>query len=179
MQINVQTTLSSHGIAVIPLQETDFEALYLAASDPEIWQQHPNKERYKRDVFLNFFDGAMRSRGAFKIVDTHSNTIIGSTRFYEYSADQSSILIGYTFYKKKCWGKGINQLVKTLMLDYIFTFVSQVFFHVGAENIRSQIAMSKLGAQKIEEVEVAYFGEQPKLNFVYLITKDDWSLRQK
>lgn len=60
------------------------------------------------------------------------------------------------------------------MLDYIFQLVSKVEFHVGAQNIRSQIAMERLGAKKIAEREVAYFGESNRLNFVYEIDKVDW-----
>lgn len=58
-------------------------------------------------------------------------------------------------------------MAKTLMLDYIFEFVNRVYFHIGAENIRSQTAISRLGGVKIGEQEVTYFGEIPKLNFVY------------
>ena len=34
------------------------------------------------------------------------------------------------------------------MFDYIFQFVDSVDLHVGAMNIRSQIAVSRLGAKK-------------------------------
>jgi hypothetical protein len=57
------------------------------------------------------------------------------------------------------------------MLDYVFDYVSKVKFHIGSENIRSQIAISRLNAEKIDEEVVAYFGESPKLNFVYQIEK--------
>jgi RimJ/RimL family protein N-acetyltransferase len=60
------------------------------------------------------------------------------------------------------------------MLDYIFQFVSNVYFHIGSQNIRSQIAISRLGAMKTGEKEVMYFGEQPKLNYVYRIKKEEW-----
>lgn len=60
------------------------------------------------------------------------------------------------------------------MLDYVFQFVSKVYFHIGADNIRSQIAISRLGAEKITEQEVTYFGETPKLNFMYIISKEKW-----
>jgi RimJ/RimL family protein N-acetyltransferase len=139
-----------------------------------IWEQHPNKERWQRDVFENFFKGAIQSKGAFKIVDKATGNTIGSTRFYDYNEADKSILIGYTFYATEFWGKGVNHLVKKLMLDYIFQHVSAVTFHIGAENIRSQISISRLGIAKIAEEEVAYFGEQPQLNFIYRITKADW-----
>ena len=34
--------------------------------------------------------------------------------------------------------------------------------------------LQKMMEQKIKEEEVAYFGENPKLNFVYGIHKNDW-----
>lgn len=60
------------------------------------------------------------------------------------------------------------------MLDYIFNFVSTVYFHIGENNIRSQKAIGKLGALKIREQEVTYFGEKPMQNFVYEITNETW-----
>jgi len=177
--IDIQPVLENERIILYPLGEEDFEALYLAASDPGVWEQHPNKDRWKKDVFQIFFDGAVKSKGAFKILNKSTGAIAGSTRFYDYDEKQDSILIGYTFYARTYWGKGINLSVKALMLDYIFEFVSQVYFHIGANNIRSQIAISRLGAEKIAEQKVAYFGEAPQLNFIYGIAKNDWISRRE
>lgn len=169
-----QLILENNKVMLSPLQEQDFEDLYAVASDPKIWEQHPNKDRWKKEVFKTFFDGAIQSEGAFKIIDKTSDSIIGSTRFYDYNEEEKSILIGYTFYATKYWGIGINHSVKKMMLDYIFQFVSTVYFHIGAENIRSQIAIQRLGTTKVDEQEVTYFGEQPKLNYVYSLNKEDW-----
>ena len=116
----------------------------------------------------------MQSKGAFKIVDKATGNAIGSTRFYDYNEQENSIFVGYTFYAVEYWGKGINKLVKTTMLDYIFQFVSKVYFHIGANNIRSQVAIERIGAEKIAEQEVTYFGEAPRLNYVYEISKEKW-----
>ena len=174
MNINLQPTLENNLVILFPLNVEDFEDLYSVASNPEIWEQHPNKERWKRDVFSTFFEGAINSKGAFKIIDKLTGKTIGSSRFYDYSKDGNSILIGYTFFSKAYWGKGINHVVKTLMLDYIFKFVTRVYFHVGAENIRSQISIERLGIKKVSEQEITYFGEQPKMNFIYRLQKDEW-----
>lgn len=174
MSFNTQPVLATDQLILYPLQQEDFEVLYQVASDPAIWEQHPNKDRWQREVFTTFFEGAMASRGAFKIVDKATGQVIGSSRFYNHDASHNSIFIGYTFYATHCWGKGINRAVKQLMLDYAFAYVTAVFFHVGAQNIRSQIAMSRIGAQKTGEETVAYFGEPDRLNFVYRITKNDW-----
>lgn len=174
MEFNLQPTLEQEQVVLLPLQESDFEALYAVASDPLIWEQHPNKDRWKKEVFRVFFDGAMQSGGAFKIVDKVTGMLAGSTRIYGYDPDEKSILIGYTFYARAYWGKGVNLLVKRLMLEYLFQHVRRVDFHIGAQNLRSQIAIERLGAQKVGEQEVAYYGEAPKLNFVYRIHKADF-----
>ena len=175
MNFSIQPVLENEKVALYPLQETDFESLYTVASDPKIWEQHPNKDRWKREVFRTFFDGAMQSNGAFKIVDKATGNIIGSTRFYDYNEQDGSIYIGYTFYATAYWGKGFNPAVKALMLDYIFQYVPRVYFHIGANNIRSQIAIGRMGAEKIAEEEVSYFGEAARLNFMYEINKEKWN----
>ena len=165
------TFLKNDFIQLVPLQESDFEALYAVASDPLVWEQHPNKFRYQLEVFRNYFEGALLSKGAFLIRDTPTGDVIGSSRYYDYDADANSILIGYTFIGRKYWGTGYNRALKKLMLEYAFQYVDKVYFHIGAFNIRSQKAIEKLGAVKVGEFEVEYYGEDSKLNFVYLITK--------
>jgi len=165
--MNLQPThLHNALVSLRPLSVTDFELLYAVASDPLIWEQHPNPDRYKREVFQNYFKGAVESGGAFIVLNQHEK-VIGSTRFYDYDPAKSEIKIGYTFLARSCWGQDFNRSTKLLMLSYAFEFVNRVLFHVGASNIRSQKAMGKLGAIKIGEEEVAYYGEATRLNFVY------------
>lgn len=172
MKFNLQPEhLKTDLIELYPLQQSDFEDLYNVASDPLVWEQHPNKLRYQREVFQNFFEGAMQSKGAFLVRDTQTNEVVGSSRFYDYDENNHSILIGYTFIGRKFWGNGYNAALKKLMLDYAFQFVDKVYFHIGAQNFRSQKAIEKIGAQKIGEQEVEYFGEDSKLNYIYQINK--------
>ncbi len=171
MNFSIQTILENEHYQLIPLQQGDFESLYEVASDPKVWEQHPNKDRYKREVFENFFQGAIESGGAFKIVEKATGDILGSTRFYDFDGDRNSIFIGYTFYGTKSWGKKINPQIKKLMLDYIFQFVDTVYFHVGKDNMRSRTAMERLGAENLGEQEVAYFGEPSRTNILYQIQK--------
>ncbi|WP_247655094.1 GNAT family N-acetyltransferase [Chitinophaga varians] len=174
MNFSIQPRLENERAILYPLQQSDFEALYEVASDPLVWEQHPNKTRWQRPVFETYFDGAMKSGGAFRIVDKATGRTAGSSRFYDYDPQQNSILIGYTFYSREFWGSGLNPSVKHLMLSWIFQYVDKVIFHVGAVNTRSQIAMTRLGARKVKEEEVAYFGEPSRLNCIYEINKADW-----
>lgn len=171
MQPPLQTLLENDSVRLQPLTESDFELLFQIASDPAIWEQHPNKDRYKREVFANFFQGALESKSAFKIYDKRTEEWAGSTRYYDFDEKEISICIGYTFYATKFWGTGLNTMVKQLMLDYIFQFVEKVNFHVGASNFRSQKAVEKLGALKIGEQEIAYYNEPPKSNFIFQLLK--------
>jgi len=144
--------LENEIIKLIPLHEDHFAALYEVASDPLIWDQHPNKDRYQKDVFKTFFETAITSNGAFLILDQKTNEVIGATRFYDYNPEKSNVGIGYTFIGRKFWGGPYNQSTKKLLIDYAFQNVDAILFHVGAENFRSQKAVLKLGAVKINEI---------------------------
>lgn len=174
MTFNIQPTLENDQILLAPLQASDYDALYAVASDPAIWAQHPQNDRWKEEVFREFFDAALRSHGAFKIIDKVTGEIAGSTRYYEYDAGKNTIHIGYTFYATKYWGTGFNKAVKKLMLEYIFQYVDAVGFHVGVNNIRSQIAVSRLGAVKVAQVDMAYAYGPNRQNFVYNLSKNDY-----
>ena len=170
--MNLQPTdLKNNLVWLEPLKQAHFEELYLVASDPLIWEQHPNPDRYKLDAFTNYFKGAMESGGAFIIRDTLSGKALGSSRYCAYDAANKEIQIGYTFFARSCWGKSINKEVKTLMLNHAFNYVDKVAFYIGANNIRSQKAMERIGGIKIREEVVAYFGEPDRLNFRYEINK--------
>lgn len=154
VSLDLQPTLIGSTITLRPLRTDDFEELFKSASDPNIWVQHPDSARYKRDVFeRNFFAGAIASGGAFVVVDNASQKIIGSTRFYEWNSKSREITIGYTFLEQKYWGIGTNSEMKKLMLDYAFEKARAVWFHVGKINLRSRRAVEKLGA-KLEYEEV-------------------------
>lgn len=173
MQFDLQPVfLHDNLIKLIPLKKTDFETLFEVGCNPLVWEQHPNPNRYKLEDFTTYFKGAIESKGAFLIVDCKTNETVGCSRYYDYNEHDKSVLIGYTFIGTKFWGNGYNKTLKKLMLDYAFQFVDKVYFHIGAFNIRSQKAIEKIGAIKIDEFEVEYYGENSKLNFVYLLNKN-------
>jgi RimJ/RimL family protein N-acetyltransferase len=173
---DLQPCLENERVALRPLRAEDFEDLYRVASDPLLWEQHPNRDRYRREVFEAFFAGALESGGAFLVSDRRSQEVIGSSRYYDLDVERGSVAIGYTFLARRCWGTTYNRALKQLMLDHAFRFVREVIFHVGARNLRSQIAVQRLGAKKIGELEIAYAGEQAKnVNFVYCLDARSWA----
>lgn len=134
-----------------PIKEDDFDKLYLAASDPEIWEQHPEKERYKKENFEKYFNGAIESNSAFVIFEKSTGEVIGCSRYYDYDENKKRIAIGWTFLIKRCWGGEYNKALKKLMMDYAFQFVDNIIFHIGEDNIRSRKAIEKIGGLLINE----------------------------
>src|SRR5688572_28113691 len=126
--MNLQPTIENQFVSIRPLKPEDFEILYAVANDPLLWEQHPNKDRYKREVFENFFKGAIESKGAFLVSDKQTKKVIGSSRFYDLDPEKSSIAIGYTFIARDHWGSTYNHALKTLMVNHAFQFVDKVLF---------------------------------------------------
>lgn len=156
---NLQPEILENEITkLIPLEEKHFEALFEAASDPLIWDQHPSKDRSHREGFTAFFEAAMNSKGSFLILDKKTGEIMGTTRYYDYDPEKSSVGIGYTFITRKYWGGPYNSSNKKLLIDYAFQYVNTILFHVGAENFRSQKAVSKLGAEKVRDMVITANG---------------------
>lgn len=146
MPFELQPSLRGRLLALAPLTERDFEALYAAASDPLIWEQHPYNTRWQRNVFERFFADAIASGGALGITDTASGAMIGTSRYAGYDDERSEVEIGWTFLIRARWGGSYNAELKTLMLEHAFRYVDTVVFQVGEHNIRSQKAVEKLGA---------------------------------
>ena len=153
MEFDLQPTLRGALVELRPLQPEDFDALYRAASDPLIWEQHPESDRYTPEIFRNFFDGAIASKGAFAVIECSSGRLIGSSRFANLNAEESEIEIGWTFLERAFWGGAYNREMKALMLDHALRFVERVMFVVGETNLRSQKAVEKIGATFFKTVE--------------------------
>jgi RimJ/RimL family protein N-acetyltransferase len=151
MPFDLQPVLRSDLILLTPLRRDHFAELYSVASDPLIWEQHPASDRYQEDVFKEFFREALDSGRALVIADARDGRIIGSSRFHGYSEETSEIEIGWTFLARTHWGGTYNGEVKRLMLDHAFRFVNTVVFLVGAQNLRSQRALEKIGAVRTAE----------------------------
>jgi len=150
MSFELQPVLRGKRLWLRPLREEDWNALFAVASDPLIWEQHPEPTRYQEAVFRQYFRGAIESGGAFVVLDAKDDSIIGSTRYLGYDEAASEIEIGFTFLARRYWGGTYNREMKDLLLRHAFRFVRHVVFVVGLENWRSQKAMEKIGGRRVE-----------------------------
>jgi RimJ/RimL family protein N-acetyltransferase len=171
MSFDLQPNLKGELLELRPLTPGDWDHLFAVASDPLIWEQHPESDRYKEEVFKVFFRDALESGGAFVVIDCATQEIIGSTRFYGYDQEKSEIEIGWTFLAREYWGGQYNREMKSLMLNHAFKFVENVVFLIGEKNIRSQKAIEKIGAIRVGIVTRAYGNHPPAPNVKYVIKK--------
>ncbi len=149
MAFDLQPILKGQLLELRPLRAEDFHDLYAVAADPLIWEQHPSKDRYKKEVFEGFFREALESGGALVAVDSETGRVVGSSRFHAYDEERSEVEIGWTFLARSHWGGRYNGEMKQLMLRHAFGFVESVIFLVGPQNFRSRRAVEKIGGVRV------------------------------
>jgi RimJ/RimL family protein N-acetyltransferase len=155
----LQPYLVGEMLELRPLRPEDWESLFQVAADPLIWEQHPARDRYREEVFKEFFREALESGGAFVVIDRKTQKIIGSSRYFGFASDKSEIEIGWTFLARCYWGGKYNAELKRLMLDHAFKFVESVVFLIGPTNVRSRRAVEKIGGVLIEPREKTIQGK--------------------
>jgi RimJ/RimL family protein N-acetyltransferase len=176
MFLDLRPTLIGDLVLLRPLELFDFDSLYSVAADPLIWEQLPQSDRYKRDVFSSLFEDWMKPPRSLIAIDRKTNEVIGSSRYYELDEKNSSVAIGYTFLARSRWGLFFNREMKKLMLDHAFTSVRTVIFHIATCNIRSQKAAEKIGAKFITIIEKEFNGIRTTY-CIYEITKHEFTSR--
>jgi RimJ/RimL family protein N-acetyltransferase len=158
-----------------PLVLDDWDALYVVASDRQLWARHPSHNRWQERVFRAFFDDALEKGGALAIIEKATGRLIGSSRFQNFDpADGGVVEIGWTFLARDRWGTGLNGEAKRLMLAHAFKSVERVVFSVGADNAISRRAMTKIGGRLTGETWLAERAGVPVEHVRFEITRADF-----
>ncbi len=168
VSFDYQPVLKGELLELRPLRSEDWVELYGVASDPLVWEQHP-EDRHVEAVFEEFFRVGLASGGALVAIDASTQRVIGTSRYHGYDAERNEVEIGWTFLAKSHWGGTYNGEMKRLMLQHAFQVVDRVLFIIAPENLRSQRAVEKIGGLRAGSRPDGGGGE----NYVYSITAPD------
>ncbi len=147
-------TLSSRGIALVPLALSHEAGLRAAAADGELWKlritsvPEPEDTRGYIETALQMREAG--NRFAFAVTDEASGTVLGSTSYHDILPAVKRVEIGYTWYAKRCQRTHINTTCKLLMLSHAFDVLdcNVVGWRTDNFNHASQRAIERLGARK-------------------------------
>ncbi|MEP3277526.1 MAG: GNAT family N-acetyltransferase [Stappiaceae bacterium] len=170
---NRQPVLTDGALLLRPLERTDFEPLFAAASDPKIWEGHPANNRHEPDVFRRYFDERLKTQSTLIIIEECTQQAIGCSAYYTAPDMPDSISIGFTFLTRKHWGGKTNRQVKDLMIAHALKNFDAVWFHINLSNIRSQKATVKLGAKHVYTGTIDLSGG-PTQWMCFKIDRNDW-----
>jgi RimJ/RimL family protein N-acetyltransferase len=168
----LQPHLTGDLLDLRPLRPADWEGLFRAASDRLIWEVHPVSDRWKEEVFGQFFREGLESGGAFAVIDRKTGEIVGSSRYSNLKPDDSEIEIGSTFLARSHWGGVWNGEMKRLMLDHAFRFVDTVVFRIGTDNLRSRRAIEKIGGVLTDRRDIVNLHDRSIEHVVYAIRRN-------
>ncbi len=154
--LNIRLT-NNKNMIIQPLDRTHVEELTECLNYKNLWTYNPSFIYENKQTVIDYLNKSLQHRESKKrypfvistlVNDTYS--IAGTTSFYNYSNEHSSIAIGYTIISPSFQGKGINQEAKKLLINWCFKEfnIERIEFFVDALNEKSVKSLVKFGAVK-------------------------------
>lgn len=148
------TTLSGHGVTLVPLDLAHVEALEAAAADGELWRNRLTSVPEPGQMAA-YVTAALAGRDAgsmlpFAVREDDSGRIIGTTRYHDILAPVARVEIGYTWYAASWHRTHVNSACKLLLLTHAFETLGAkvVGWRTDNYNLTSQRAIERLGAKR-------------------------------
>jgi len=180
--LNIDSNYLQEGAVRLELfQDHHIAALYETAKDSRIWQHHRSHFEDKQvfeSVAMGQAKEAIKHKTRCMFVIYYHDKIIGSTSYYDIHLNHLRMSIGYSWLHPDYWGKGVNTIVKNLMLSYAFEQLKfrRIDFCIDSENLRSRRAVEKLGVSfegVLRKQQVRPDGSA-RDSVIYAITDDRW-----
>jgi RimJ/RimL family protein N-acetyltransferase len=135
-----------------PLSHDHIDAMYAAASDPELWRW-TTTHIASRDDMAKYVETALQGQRArttlpFATFDAQSDELIGSTRFGNIDLANRRVEIGWTWLRRDHQRTACNTEAKYLMLRHAFEVLGcvRVELKTDALNEKSRAAIRRIGA---------------------------------
>jgi N-acetyltransferase len=178
-----QTHLPHQTYSLESFKKTYVPELKKAAEKESLWALVKKQSQPLEDFIESLFADMEKahiegSQFAYVVKKNDSGQICGSCRYYDISALDKRLTIGFTWYHPDLWGSGINAQVKYCLLRQVFETLNwnRVSFHVDSRNKRSIGAMKKLGAQQegtLRKHKIVQ-GDYVRDTVLFSIIKSNW-----
>ena len=139
-------------VSLEPLTDSHVPELAAVAFDPDLWAVTTTNLRNDEDLRRYVEDALALQRAGtalpFCIRLNATGSVVGSSRFANYDAPNRKVEIGWSWVARPWHRTSVNAESKLLMLKYAFEDLEclRVEFKTDAINLRSQGALTKLGA---------------------------------
>lgn len=183
INFNDDVVLESLGIVLRPWGEQDSEQVIESVTDPIIWKYTTEALSSRDEVFKYvtraISDRETNKRYSFAICLSSSGAIIGSSSFGNIFTKDRRIEIGWTWLAQEYHGKGLNNIVKYLMLEYGFEQLNahRIEFKTDNANPRSCGALEKIGAKRdgVLRSHTLMHDGRYRDTVYYSILNDEWA----
>ena len=146
--------LENDNVRLSPLKIEHIMSLLEISKDPTIWKYFLEKGNGIDDL-TKYINNTVNNRKInkeypFIVFDKNKKQYAGTTRFYDYSIEISTIKLGHTWYGKNFRGTGINKHCKYLLFEFAFETldVERIGFGAYSDNEISIAAMKSVGCKK-------------------------------
>ncbi len=151
---NKEYVLENDIVILEPLKQEHFNDLEVVGQDEGIWTYFLGKSNGEGRI-KEYMDDAIAQREArqaypFAILHQQSKRYVGSTRFFDFSEDGSSVRLGYSWLGEDFRGRGVNKNCKYLLFQFAFEEMGFERIGLGAheENTISIAAMRSIGLKQ-------------------------------
>lgn len=170
-------------VTLRPMQESDIERLWKLTTFETftfMLNKFQHMEEFEKWMSSGYEDMQLTdSTIVFVAANSKTDELYGSTRIYNIDHANKTCEIGGTFYGKPFQRTHINTTAKWLLLTYAFETLGmiRVQFKTDEENVESQKAIERLGAQKegiLRNERIRSTGK-PRNAVVYSIIDKEWA----
>lgn len=180
---NMSVLLMHDDVTLRPMQESDIERLWKLTTFETftfMLNKFQHMEEFEKWMSSGYEDMQLTvSTIVFVAANSKTDELYGSTRIYNIDHANKTCEIGGTFYGKPFQRTHINTTAKWLLLTYAFETLGmiRVQFKTDEENVESQKAIERLGAQKegiLRNERIRSTGK-PRNAVVYSIIDKEWA----
>jgi RimJ/RimL family protein N-acetyltransferase len=185
--LDFDLVLQTDNILLRPLISDDYSSFEKLTTDKSMWIYFTHdlsvKTELREWVQTAVNEIKNKTRLAFTILDKSHGVKIGSTSIGNISLRDKRAEIGWTWISKEYQGTGINSLVKSLMIEYIFAVLDfeRVEFKTDVLNTAARKALIRIGAKEegILRRHTLMTNNRWRDTIYYSILNTEWENRRK